>query len=158
AHDDRHAPDFLAECVAVLDRRPEVIVCNTEIEHIDGDGNVFAQHDAELPAVGDERPSMRFRNLIVTRHFCMDLFGVIRRAELAKTPRIASYVGSDRPMLAELGLRGAFYRVPRVLFQMRNHNHRSSNATPEHLRASWFDPKLEGKVSLPEWRYFLEYS
>jgi glycosyltransferase involved in cell wall biosynthesis len=158
AHDDRHHPDFLAECVAVLDRRPEVVVAMSDIEHIDGTGRVFAQHDAELPAVNDERPSARFRNLIVTRHFCMDMFGVIRRAELARTPRIASYVGSDRPMLAELGLMGRFFRVPRVLFQMRDHDNRSIKQLPEHMRAQWFDPKLEGKISLPEWRYLVEYN
>jgi glycosyltransferase involved in cell wall biosynthesis len=157
AHDDRHAPEFLAECVAVLDRRPDVILCTSDIEHIDGAGRVFAQHDHELPAVADDRPSMRFRNLIVVRHFCMDMFGVVRRSELAKTPRIASYVGSDRPMLAELGLRGRFYRVPRVLFQMRDHDGRSIKVLPEHMRAQWFDPKLEGKISLPELRYLSEY-
>src|SRR6185369_14895611 len=131
AHDDRHAPEFLAECVAVLDRRPDVILCHSDIEHIDATGRVFASHDAELPAIGDERPWMRFRNLIISRHFCMDMFGVIRRAALAKTPRIASYVGSDRPMLAELGLMGRFYRVPRVLFQMRDHDSRSIKVLPE---------------------------
>jgi glycosyltransferase involved in cell wall biosynthesis len=157
AHDDRHAPDFLAELVAVLDRRPEVIVATCDIEHIDGDGKVFAQHDHELPAVGDERPSARFRNLIVVRHFCMDMFGVIRRDELAKTHRIASYVGSDRPMLAQLGLQGRFHRVPRVLFQMRDHDGRSIKQMPEHMRAQWFDPKLAGKISLPELRYLVEY-
>jgi hypothetical protein len=144
--------------VAVLDRRPDVIVSSTDIEHIDGEGKVYAQHDHELPAVGDERPSLRFRNLIVVRHFCMDMFGVIRREELAKTDRIASYVGSDRPMLAQLGLQGRFHRVPRVLFQMRDHQGRSIKQMPEHMRAEWFDPRLKGKISFPELRYFVEYS
>ena len=38
AHDDLHAPDFLAECVAVLDRRSDVVLCHCETEHIDENG------------------------------------------------------------------------------------------------------------------------
>jgi hypothetical protein len=60
-------------------------------------------------------------------------------------------------MLAQLGLQGRFHRVPRVLFQMRDHDGRSIKVLPEHMRAQWFDPKLAGRISLPEWRYLREY-
>jgi glycosyltransferase involved in cell wall biosynthesis len=158
AHDDLHGPDFLAECVAVLDRRSDVVLCHCETEHIDENGAVFEFHDPELPAAGDERPSARFRNLVMSRNFCIDMFGVIRRAALAKTPRIATYVGADRPMLAELGLLGRFYRVPRALFQNRDHPGRSIKGAPLQLRGGWYSSKLIGKVALLNWRHLREYA
>jgi glycosyltransferase involved in cell wall biosynthesis len=158
AHDDLHAPEFLAECVAVLDARPEVVLCHTDSEFIDGQGHAFARDEPEMYHLDDARPSVRFRDLIIDRHFCLDMFGVVRREALAQTAKIASYVGSDRPMLAELGLRGRLYRVPRTLFQVRDHAERSSKAIPLHLRGEWFNPGLKGSVALPHWRYLWEYN
>jgi glycosyltransferase involved in cell wall biosynthesis len=158
AHDDIHQPDFLAECVAVLDARPEVVLCHTDSEFIDGQGKPFAKDDPEMDHLDDPRPSKRFRDLVISRHFCLDMFGVMRRTELAKTPKMAGFVGSDRTMLAEMGLLGRFHRVPRTLFQVRDHGDRSSKAVPPHLRGAWFNPQLKGAVSLEHWRYFIEYN
>ena len=71
---------------------------------------------------------------------------------------MAGFVGSDRTMLAELGLMGRLHRVPRTLFQVREHRTRSSKAVPPHLRGEWFNPALKGSVALEHWRYFLEYN
>ena len=104
-----------------------------------------------------DRPSVRFRNLILSEHQCLDTFGVTRRSELAQTAHSGPYVGSDRVAVAELGLRGKFGRVPRVLFQNRDFEGRSMRATKLRERAGFFDPKREGAIVLPFWRYLLEY-
>lgn len=158
AHDDRHRPEFLAECVAALDANPEVVLAFPDVETIDGQGRVVAAYDPDLPEIGDPRPSVRFRNLILSDHHCYDQFGVIRREALAQTHLQGGYVGSDRMMLAKLGLLGRFHRVRRPLFQIRDHDDRSVRAIDTRERGFWFNPKLKGKILLPYWRYFLEYN
>ena len=166
AHDDRHLPEYLAECVAVLDAHPEFILCTSDTEIIDGDGRVVTDPDQELldsargvdlVHVADDRPSARFRNLILSEHQCLDTFAVTRRSELAATAHSGPYVGSDRVAVAEIALRGKFGRVPRVLFQNRDFSGRSMRATKLRDRAGFFDPKREGAIVLPYWRYLLEY-
>jgi glycosyltransferase involved in cell wall biosynthesis len=159
AHDDLHRPDYLAECMAVVERDDSVVLCHSEVELIDGDGNVTGPHDEGLTLVGSACPAVRFRDLILGDHWCTDVFGVMRRSALARTPLIASYVGSDRNLLAELGLLGRYHRVQGRLFQNRDHAERSVNATDVRSpdRATWFDPKLRGKVSLPFFRSWYEY-
>jgi glycosyltransferase involved in cell wall biosynthesis len=167
AHDDLHSPEYLAECVAVLDADPGAILCHSATEIIDGGGNLVTNPDPEhlasvqaldLTDVADERPSVRFRNLILSDHMCLDGFGVIRRDELAKMPGHGSYVGSDRPLVAELGLRGKFRRVDRPLFQNRDFDGRSTRSIPLRKRGGWFSPALEGQIIFPYWRYLLEYN
>jgi glycosyltransferase involved in cell wall biosynthesis len=167
AHDDRHAPEYLEKCVALLDANPDVIVCHSDVEIIDGDGQVVVEPDPELLAaarafdltdVASDRPSLRFRNLVLSEHMGLDQFGVFRRAELIKTPLIAAYVGSDRVMLAEIGLRGKMRRVPQVLFQNRDFSGRSMRVAPLRARVGWFNPKRAGAIVLPYWRYLLEYN
>ena len=158
AHDDRHLPDFLAECVKVLDADPDVVVCHAESEFIDETGRVVKSYNPELNEVGSPRASTRFRNLVLSEHWAFDVFGLMRRSVLAETPLHGSYVGSDRVMLAELGLRGRFHRVPRVLFQSRDYGGRSIRAQDIRARGGWFNPKLEGKIILPHCRYFFEFA
>ncbi|MES1208097.1 MAG: glycosyltransferase family 2 protein, partial [Pseudomonadota bacterium] len=79
------------------------------------------------------------------------------RSELAQTAHSGPYVGSDRVAVAEIALRGKFGRVPRVLFQNRDFDGRSMRATKLRERAGFFDPKREGAIVFPYWRYLVEY-
>ncbi len=157
AHDDLLDAAYLESCVGELDREPSAVVCNTEIDLIDDSGTLLGPRDEELTLVDSDAPSERFRDLILGEHWCIDIFGVMRRKVLDQTPLIGSFIGSDRVLLAELGLRGRFLRVPRTLFHSRDHAGRSIRAIDIRSRASWFDPELGQRIVFPFWRTGIEY-
>lgn len=159
AHDDICLPDYLAECMAALEADDTIALCHSEIQLIDESGAVVRSHDEGLPHAGSPKPSERFRDLILADHWCIDVFGVLRRAVVRRTGLLGSFVGSDRNLLAELALLGRFHRVPRRLFQNRDHPRRSVHATDlrSSERAAWFDPQRPASVTLPFVRSWLEY-
>ena len=158
AHDDIIAPDFLARCITVLERDPSIVLCFSMITIVDTSGMIekpnFRNH---LPLTGSDHASERFRDLVLERHGCFHIWGLMRAADLAKTPLIGNYIGSDRGLLAELGLHGRFYEISDNLFMLRNHEGRSCKALPFYLRTAWFDPSKKGKRVLPNWRILLVY-
>jgi glycosyltransferase involved in cell wall biosynthesis len=164
AHDDVILPDFLQECVQVLDQHPDVVLCHTRVRAIDESGQFINKWDREMNnldsnTLGSPKPQDRRRFLIMRYRFCLDVFGLIRARALKKTPLIASYIGSDRNLLAELALLGKFFQIPKYLFHLRDHSGRSVRATAlySQARSAWFDPARRGHSLSPEWRWFLEY-
>ena len=157
AHDDLCAPEYLEDCVRVLDRETSVVLVHSEVEFIDDRGKFLRHYTAPLPNINSTRPRDRFRDLISLYHLCFDIFGLIRADLLRKTDLIASYIGSDRSLLAELGLHGRFCRVPRVLFFSRDHSGRSIRSMELHERGEWFDPALRGNIALPNFRAVWEF-
>lgn len=157
AHDDLLMPTFLEQCVAVLDRDPTVVLCHTQVKEISATGELIKNHGVDLPRIGSRQVHERFADLILIEHPCHDVFGVIRTDVLQQTPMIASFIGSDRVLLAELGLRGRFHKVPEYLFISRSHMEQSVLAMPLHQRRNWFDTRLQDGRSLPHWNYWREY-
>ena len=157
AHDDICLPAFLKDCVAALDADPSVVLCTTETNWIDEHGMAIEKRDRLLNHIASVRPERRFRDLILQRHYCTDVFGLIRRSELQKTRLIGNYVNSDRVLLAELGVRGRFERVPRVHFLSRDHKSRSIRSLALRERSAWFNTAHRGRVILPYWRTLGEY-
>ena len=158
AHDDICRPDFLAACVAGLDGNPEAVLAMAEVDLIDANGDVIGPHDEGLYAAGDSRAWKRFHNVVLEEHWCTDVFGVIRRSVLERTPLIGNHQTSDRNLLAELALHGPFVRVPGVLFSNRQHRERSVQASDirDEERSAWFDTKAARRITLPFWRYCAE--
>lgn len=156
AADDVVSPDFLEKCVDVLDRNPNIILCYTKVDRIDSSGEIDGIYDYEM-RVSDPRPHIRFSDLILINHFCVAVFGVYRRDVLAKTPLIGRYVGSDRVLLAELGLRGQLYEIPEYLFHRREHAQTSGRMFRVHDRLAWFDPSKRGQLNLVYWKVGGEY-
>ncbi len=159
AHDDILAPEFLSKCVMVLDDDPSVVLCYSKIVKIDEYGKHDGTYndDNEI-RVDSFKPHERFRELMEMHHWTISVFGVIRANVLNRTPLIGNYVGSDRCLVAELGLIGRIYRVPEYLFFRREHPDSSCHKikVPQE-RLGWFDPNKAGKICFPNWRYGLEY-
>lgn len=156
AADDVISSDFLAKCVQVLDQDPSVILCFTKANRINSSGMIDGAYDYPM-RTDSQIPSIRFSDLILTNHFCVAVFGVIRRDILASTPLIGTYVGSDRVLLAQLGLSGKFYEVPEYLFHRRDHPHTSGRMYSVYQRLAWFEPRKKRSVNLVNWNIFLEY-
>jgi hypothetical protein len=84
----------------------------------------------------------------------------MRRDVLARTHLLGNYPGHDRPLLAELALRGRFHEVPEVLFQSRDHGKRSIRVYDYRNPISsvaWYDPKRAGRIAFPQWRLLREH-
>lgn len=156
AADDTISPTFLEKCIEVLDSDPGIILSYSKVDRIDSSGEIEGTYDYPM-RVSAPTPVTRFSDLILVNHFCVAVFGVVRREVLAQTPLIVSYVGSDRVLLAELGLRGRLYEIPEYLFHRRDHPQTSGRAFDMYKRLAWFDPKHKRKINLVYWRMGTEY-
>lgn len=157
ADDDGLAPDFVKECVDVLDADRSIVLVYSGVRIIDASGNAVRDHVPELHDVGSSRPHRRFADLILVDHQCYEIFGMVRASVLRQTPLLGSYIASDRVLLGELGLRGRFHEIPKRLFFSRDHPARSVRSMPIHFRATWFDPANRGRRVYPHARCFLEH-
>lgn len=157
AYDDLHAPEYLDRCIRLLDADPGAVLSHSKMIDIDAAGKPIRELDDELHT-GSPSPSRRFRYLVCVNHSCVHVFGVIRREALAGTPLIGGYVGSDRVLLAELGMKGRFLEVPEPLFFHREHPERSTRAYPDmRRRTQWFDSSKANVIALPAFRLLQEY-
>jgi glycosyltransferase involved in cell wall biosynthesis len=175
AHDDLYAADYLAQCVEVLDQDLSVVLCHSQVQIIDSQGNLLSDYNISLNT-DSHNPVTRFHALL-TPHLCYPIFGLIRASTLRKTALMGNYGHTDGVLLASIALQGKFHEISQPLFFSRNHPRQSMNIFfPEYLLlaagepitsahqipdyygyAVWFDPALRGQIIFPHWRIFWEY-
>ena len=175
AHDDLHAPNYLAKCVEVLERDRSVVLCHSQVQIIDETGKLLHDYNIRLNTDSPD-PVIRFRELL-SQHLCYPIFGVIRSSTLKNTPLMGNYGHTDGILLASITLQGRFYEISQPLFFSRNHSRQSmSRFFPAYLSlasgnstisvkelpnyyayAVWFDPAKKGQTIFPHWRIFKEY-
>jgi glycosyltransferase involved in cell wall biosynthesis len=155
--DDLCAPDFLARCVEVLDREPEVILCYARTRLIDAEGLVLGDYDDNLNL---RSPSAvkRFLGAVQQVRLINVLQGVIRHDELSKTRLLAPRPDSDVLLLLELALRGQFHELPDRLFLRRLHPAAASAIKTPEERAAFVDPLAKPIRPLRAWREHLGYA
>ncbi len=126
AHDDLRDPTYLERCISKLDAEPSAVLCHSLTRIIDSEGNGLGVYDSNIWQSQNGGAAHRFASVIMTRHLCTDLFGLIRRDLMAHTQLLRDYYGSDRAFLAELSLLGELIQVPEPLFSNREHPGRGS--------------------------------
>ena len=157
AHDDVLAPNFLQACVQVLDNDPDVVLCHSRARLIDERSQLVEDYAVRLRTDSPD-PCVRFHDLIWVRHWCVQIFGLIRRNVLQETRLHGSYASSDRVLLLELALRGRFCEIPEHLFFSRRHGGQASALVHDlHAYARWFDPTSGSRIALPASRLALEH-
>jgi hypothetical protein len=107
---------------------PDAVLSTSWVHIIDAHDRVIGFYDGGVPGAQSPDPAVRFAALVLSRHLCTDLFGVIRADALRITRLHGLYYGSDRALLAELSLLGRFVRVPMPLFLNREHPLRASRS------------------------------
>lgn len=121
AADDVHAPEYLHKCVEVLETDPSIVLCHSKTARIDERGVIVGTYDHAMRIDSLNRQE-RFGDLIsIMINPCWQIFGVMRKDILAKTPLHGDYRGADANLLAELSLYGRLYEVPEYLFLRRYH-------------------------------------
>ena len=143
AHDDWFEPELIERLVAALDSHPDAVLAHSWTRFVDDSGDTTREFHDDLGVTADrsrDRLSSTIRNLT----FCNAVFGLVRRDVLDRTARIASFPGSDVPLLYELAIRGKFVVVPELLYVRRPGS--SIKANPSNrLVAQWFDPRAKGR-------------
>jgi len=158
AHDDLCAPEYLEQCVAVLEREPSVVVCYPRTRIIDEEGRDKGEYPDDLH-LDSPQTHERFRDVVFREAGeCNAVFGLIRTGVLRETGLIGNYPASDMILLSELALHGNFHEVPEPLFQRRDHPETSirANATSGEV-AAWFDPEKADRRQFMHWRWAIEY-
>ena len=154
AHDDLLHPDYLQQCVAVLDADPSVVLCQTDLACIDESGQQVGVVPWRLDAAGSADPVRRFSAVLLQRHNCYDFMGVIRRDVLAKAP-LKSFHGGDRTLLAHVSTLGRFAHVHEPLMTIRDHANRYTRSTTRPAeRAKWHDSRNTSRFSFPHWSLY----
>ncbi|MDH3328683.1 MAG: glycosyltransferase [Desulfobulbaceae bacterium] len=158
AHDDLLAPDYLMQCISLLESRKDIILCHSQVTVIDEEGKVIREEKIENMLFDSSDSSERFSSIILNDLDNYEVFGVIRRKVLQGTPLIRGFIASDRTLRAELGLRGKIGIINKPLFLCRDHPQRSIRLMPSHhTRGQWFDPNIKSRFLFPHWRILLEY-
>ena len=157
AADDLCAPQYLENCIEVLERRPEVILCYSRTSLINEHGKIIrqAKHGPDLDS---SSITTRFYRGIIHISHCNAIFGIVRSDILRKTRLIENYTPSDKVLLEELTLYGHFFELPEYLFFRRMHAAASSADRRIEAQQQFFAPKTKGKVFLFGWNFLLQNS
>jgi len=156
AHDDLLEPGFIESCVCVLDADESVVLAYPKTMIIDETGAEVEPYELKLPTDSDDVVE-RFASLL-RGHKCFEVFGLIRRGELSRTPGMGAYSHGDGVLLARLALMGRFVEIDSFDFKARRHEKQSMAMLGDyHQYAVWFDPRLKNKWVFPQWKIHWEF-
>ena len=147
AHDDKIAPDFLGECLKVMEEHEDIVACQARERIIDENGDEFSYDErtglftrqdgrqtvkAEPPTIANqEAPYERVQDLLRNSQRYYHIFGLIRADALKKTALFRPYYEADGALLVELALQGKFHTLGSRLHYKREHPDTSYEQTPE---------------------------
>jgi hypothetical protein len=172
SHDDFLAPEFIDECVRVLDADEAVAVCCPTTVLVNEDGSPLhysPQFDAMVDSYGNlwrvtenmsltsADPAERFAAVLCNMDLCFEIYGLIRRSALARASAMPSYYGGDKVVLAELSLLGRYHLLEAPLLHRRCHPTQSSSPQTSRYRAMWISGRRFQLVP-PQLRLLAGYS
>lgn len=150
--DDYWHPKFLEEAVAVLDSRPDVVLCYPKTQLIDEAGKEIEAYADNLD-LAQASPRERFRELYRRIGLCNAHLGLLRRDAMAKTRLIAGHWASDIDFLGEMALLGKFALLPDIRFFRRFHPASSSWARDDAKhQKKYYDPGNKVNLGVDTWR------
>lgn len=119
AHDDEKAPEFVAECVAALQRNPSASMACTWTTLVTRDGERV--HQPYSPAVSSARLDERVSAFVADSQ-CVAFYGLYRSPVVDAIGPMDPYLDGDRRYLFQAIIRGPFEVVPKPLFRFRMFN------------------------------------
>jgi glycosyltransferase involved in cell wall biosynthesis len=170
-HDDVLAPEFIDECVRVLDADEAVAVCCPATALINEDGSPvrYSKQDgvqvdnygnvwriAENMQLTSNDPAYRFAAVLCNVDWCFEIYGLIRRSALERISVMPSYYGGDKVLLAELSLIGRYHLLAAPLLNRRCHPGQSSSPQTSRYRAMWISGR-RGQFIPPQLRLMSAY-
>lgn len=158
AHDDRLHREFLERTVAVLEERPEVVLCGSQVRVIDPNGVPIGAYKSILGEADVPSPARRFAVYVLRPHTGVDIFALIRRSALEGSLLHSHFHGADRALLAQLALRGLMVQLPAPLNEIREHDQRYTRmAKSARLRLDWHGSTQGGISAVPILQLYRAY-
>ena len=150
AHDDRLKPRYLEVTTAALESRPDVVLCNTVVDYIGGQGEHLGYYRSVIAKTDIPRAAARFAVMILESHTNVDFFGLIRRDAMVGSLLHQSFSGADKAFLAQMALRGRLLQLEEPLVEMREHPARYTRATASaRTKRAWHDTQARSHVDIP---------
>ncbi|MBS0366453.1 MAG: glycosyltransferase family 2 protein [Proteobacteria bacterium] len=116
---DLLAPDFIEQCVATLDARPDAVLTY-------GQTMIFCDDDPQAGEPYDDNMDLQDDDALTRYRRCMRqlrlnnlIHGLIRNSALAQTPLMPDYLNADGVLIARLSLAGKFVYTDRTRFYRR---------------------------------------
>lgn len=145
---DLCAPGFLADCIAVLERSPEVALAYPSTILFTAEPRDGREYPFEPDARGPD-PVARFRALLMGLQLNNAFNGVYRSDALRRTSLNGEFMGSDIVVVAEVALVGAIVRLPQHLFFRRMTPGSASAILDEEGRRVFFEGAARNIVGTP---------
>lgn len=156
AHDDKCSPNYLEECIKVLENDPTIVMCFPRVSLIDQDNhplplmkeNTYLTPKGKIISTNLQRdftssyPSKRYSEVLFKTTECYEFFGLSRRSIIEQTSQHDAYYGSDKVLLCELSLMGKLQEVPSAICYFRIHDQQSQSIKGSEERARWISPEL----------------
>lgn len=158
SHDDCLSRNFLQRCVDEMDADPELFLAHCATVIIDEEDRETSCYLDCLESDSAD-PVTRFSVWMEQiRGQCNPVFGLVRRAEMAKTGLHGTYIGADRVLLGEFALRGRSKTIRDAFFFRRIHKNISTEANPNALDLTrWFNGKKNFGPRFKRWRQLREF-
>lgn len=152
---DRCAPVMLEQCVDVLRRHENVVLCYGRTWFIDDDGSSLGEYTTD-PEILEERPSRRLIRLRNELFMNNAQSGLIRLDRLLQTRLDRPYPAGDMVLMSELVLRGGYRLLPEILFYRRVGKESASRFLSKDALAQFLDPSSRG-YGMASWRRHGDY-
>lgn len=132
AFDDLRASQYISKCVDALGRKPDAVMCCTEVGFIDEDGTVLddASYSTSHP-VG--RSAIERVDALTSVTNWVDVYSLIRRAALSKTNGFPAIFGGDVVLTLQIALLGQVLYIPEKLWTVRMFRTKSGSAQTQTL-------------------------
>jgi glycosyltransferase involved in cell wall biosynthesis len=172
SNDDLCDPTMVEKCIDALERDSSAVLAHPQTTIIDSNGNLIENYGLDLRTDSDD-PVVRLRDLVMSYHWCYQIYGVIRKTILDKTGPMGNFVNGDGVLLANFALYGPYVKLPEHLFFSRRHEKQSSQIQPTRVAArrrfqltkrvngmpcaEWWNPARRRALTFPQWRQMAEY-
>jgi len=149
-------PTLLERCGAVLDARPDVVLCYPRTRLFDETAGTTTDYVDDLDLQQDD-PVARLVACQERLRLNNAMNGVVRRAALARTALMKPFLSSDCSMLVELTLHGKFVEVPEYLFYRRMEPRTATKLkSTEEIGRHW-DPRSPAPLRMVGWKMACQY-
>jgi glycosyltransferase involved in cell wall biosynthesis len=168
AHDDFISPDYLQNCVEVLDNNADVVLCQARAKKVDRNGQLLCKSEdldnysypINIEAGLDSNKVYdRLRSLQKEPSGWLQVYGLIRRSALLNTALFGGYPEDDHVLLTQLALQGRIYTETQSTFFSREHGEQSISIVRRsmHQFAIWIRPDKRGQLFFPQWELTITY-
>lgn len=115
---DMRDPTFISRCVSQLERSGSIVLCYSDANWIDSEGNTIGNEHSDIDTVGLDRMK-RLKKVFWNLGYAYPIYGLFRKDVLDTVLPTQRVLGSDILLLNELSAIGEFSRIPEPLFNIR---------------------------------------